>query len=360
MKQSFGPATIEAISEPWSDESPALMYVAIHGGKFRALASHIVQALHDSPMSRFGVCGLALMLSLCTISCSGKEGSGAAAPRLEVDADHWPLHVLALAQTTIHLVEQRGEPGYLTEIDVQLPDVNPPAVAAVTYQFYLPRVRKTLAVTYANSDVSISDEQMADMRRAGVAEMMQASIDATFAPQFNELPPPRYDFVPTPLFGTQIGMRDAWELARRAGLQRAHSITLKVGTKDSALPLLIWTFRGEHTLVDSKAVHINALTGALIDEDLINDITRAERDAQFAADQALIRAYFSRGRWSGGGWSAPGLTPDAAAVIDGGGQQEHGIYFDGLHDYTVETAADCAARGGNDGGQTSMGGNWCY
>ena len=307
--------------------------------------------------------GLGLALTICTASCSSRDSADTLPSRLEVDAQRWPLHVLALAQTTIHLVEQRAEPGYLTEIDVQLPDVNPPAVTAVHYQFYLPKSRKVLTVSYANSDVSISPEQMEEMRRAGVAEMMQASIDATFAPTFSELEPPRYGRVPTPLFATQIGLRDAYELARRAGLQRAHSVELKVGTKDPAVPLLIWTFRGEHTLEDSKAVHINALTGELIDEDRINATTRAERDAQFAADQALIRAFFARGRRSsgGGGWSAPALTPDAAAVIDGGNQQqEHGIYFDGLHDYTVEPAADCAARGGTDGGATSMGDNWCY
>ena len=361
MKQSLDPATIKAMSEPWSDDSPAVFYLATRGSGFSALSSRIVQALRGIPMSRLGVCGLAIMLSLCTTSCSGKEGSDAVPPRLEVDAEHWPLHVLALAQTTIHLVEKRGEPGYLTEIDVQLPQVNPPVVTAVHYHFYLPKSRKLLAVSYANFDVSIPPQQMEDAKRAGVADMMQASIDAAFLPQFSELEPPRYDRVPTPLFATQIGLRDAYELARRAGLKHADSITLKVGTKDPTVPLLMWTFNGEHTLADSKAVHINALTGALIDEDLITDITRAERDAQFAADMALIRAYFSRGRRNGGGWSAPGLTPDAAAVVDGGGgQQEHGIYFDGLHDYTVEPAADCAARGGNDGGATSMGGNWCY
>jgi hypothetical protein len=276
-----------------------------------------------------------------------------------VDAERWPTRVLELAQTTIHLVEQRGEPSYLTEIDIQLPDVNPPAVTSVTYQFYLPKARKGLAVTWANTDISIAAEQMEAAREAGVADIMKASVEATFAPQFTELPPPRYDFVPTPLFGTQVGLRDAYELARRAGLKRAHTVELKVGTKDPTVPLLIWTFRGDHTLVDSKAVNINALTGELIDEDRINATTRAERDAQFAADQALIRAFFSRR--SGGGWSAPALTPDAAAVIDGGGgQQEHGMYFDGLRDYTVEPPGACAARGGNDAGPTSMGGSFCY
>jgi hypothetical protein len=204
-----------------------------------------------------------------------------------------------------------------------------------------------------------SAEQMEAARAAGVADIMEASVEATFAPQFTELPPPRYDFVPTPLFGTQVGLRDAYELARRAGLKRAHTVELKVGTKDPTVPLLIWTFRGDHTLVDSKAVNINALTGELIDEDRINATTRAERDAQFAADQALIRAFFSR-RSGGGGWSAPALTPDAAAIIDGGGQQEHGMYFDGLRDYTVEPPGACAARGGNDAGPTSMGGSFCY
>ena len=175
-------------------------------------------------------------------------------------------------------------------------------MTAVTYLFYLPKARKGLAVTWANTDITIPADQLEAMRRAGVADMMQASIDATFAPQFNERPPPSHGFVPTPLFGVQVGMRDAYELARRAGLTRAHSIELKVGTKDPTVPLLIWTFRGDHTLVDSKAVN-----------------------------------------------------------IDGGGrQQEHGIYFDGLRDYTVGPASDCAARGGTNAGPSSMGGSFCY
>jgi hypothetical protein len=304
--------------------------------------------------------GLGIALALCAASCSSKDGAGAPTPRLEVDAERWPLRVLELAQSTIHLVEQRGEPSYLTEIDIQLPVVSPAPITSVTYQFYLPKAGKGLAVTWANTDISIPAEQMAAMREAGVADIMEASIEATFAPQFTELPRPSHGFVPTPLFGVEVGLRDAHELARRAGLKRAHTVELKVGTKDPTVPLLIWTFRGEHTLVDSQAVHINALTGELIDEDRINSTTRAERDAQFAADQALIRAFFARGS-GGGGWSAPALTPEAAAIIDGSGQQqEHGMYFDGLRDYTVEPPGACAARGGNDAGPTSMGGTFCF
>lgn len=312
-------------------------------------------------MARLAVCTLGLAFAIFAAGCSSEDAPEAGSPRLEVDDQRWPVRVLELAQTTIHLVAERGEPAYLTEIDVQLPDAATPAPAtAVTYQFYLPKARKGLSVTWGNTDLTLSAEQQEEMRRAGVLDMMKASIEATFAPRFNDRPPPSHGFVPTPLFGVQVGMRDAHELARRAGLIRAHSIELKVGTKDPTVPLLIWTFRGDHTLVDSKAVNIDALTGELIDEDRINATTRAERDAQYAADQAMIRAYFAQAR-GGSGWSAPSLTPDAAAVIDGGGrQQEHGIYFDGLRDYTVGPAADCAARGGTDAGPSSMGGNFCY
>jgi hypothetical protein len=313
-------------------------------------------------MSRLTVYGLALVLALGGASCSSKDAAGAGSTRLEVDDERWPVGVLELAQTTIHLVAKRGEPAYLTEIDVQLPDAATPApVTAVTYQFYLPKARKGLAVTWANTDITIPADQLEAMERAGVADMMKESIEATFEPKFTDLPPPSHGFVPTPLFGVQVGMRDAYELARRAGLKRAHTIELKVGTKDPTVPLLIWTFRGDHTLVDSKAVNIDALTGELIDEDRINATTRAERDAQYAADQAMIRAFFARARRGASGWSAPALTPEAAAIIDGGGgQREHGIYFDGLRDYTVGPASECAARGGNDAGPTSMGGSFCY
>lgn len=104
---------------------------------------------------------------------------------------------------------------------------------------------------------------------------------------------------------------------------------------------------------------MNALTGALVDEDDITAITRAERHAREDADMAMIRAFFARRGHSG--WTPPGLTPEAAAVVNGGtGQQQHGIYFDGLHDYTVGPAADCAARGGTNAGPSSFGGSFCY
>ena len=309
------------------------------------------------------VCRLCVVLLIALgIQACSKADEVASAPRLEVDADHWPLHVLELAQTAIELVKARGEPGYLTEIDIQLPDVNPPAVTAVTYQFYLPKARKGLWVSFANfNGVSLlpPPDQMEAARQAGVADVFEAAAAAAVAPTFTERPPPNYGYVPTPLLGVQVGLRDAHELARRGGLSRATGIKLKVSTKDPKLPLLIWTFDGPHTQADAKAVHVNALTGALVDEDNINATTRAERDAAYAADMAMIRAYFSGRRGSA---SPPGLTPEAAAVVDGGNapQEQHGIYFDGLHDYTVEPAADCAARGGTDAGSASFGGNFCY
>ena len=123
---------------------------------------------------------------------------------------------------------------------------------------------------------------------------------------------------------------------------------------------MLWTFAGQHTQVDAKEIHVNALTGALVDEDEINATTRAERDAAYAADMARIRAFFASRRARGGAVE-PSLTPEAAALVDGGARQrEHGIYFDGLRDYTVEPAADCAARDGTDAGSASCGGHCCY
>ena len=308
---------------------------------------------------------------LCTISailcgtllahaCS-RAGTAAVAPRLEVDAERWPVNTLELAQTAIALVKQRGEPGYLTEIDIQLPDVNPPAVTSVTYQFYLPKVRKGLNINYANfNDTSLlpPPDQMEAARQAGVADVFEAAAAAAVAPTFTERPPPNSGFVPTPLLGVQVGLRDAYELARRGGLTHATGIKLKTSAKDPQLPLLIWTFEGQHTQADAKAIHVNALTGALVDEDNINATTRAERDAAYAADMAMIRAFFAARRGGRSGVSPPGLAPEAAGIVNGGDepqqQQQHGIYFDGLHDYTVEPAADCAARGGTDAGSASV------
>ena len=304
-----------------------------------------------------------VLLAVLGIQACSRADDAAAAPTLEVDSDHWPTHVLELAQTTIALVQQRGEPAYLTEIDIQLPGVNQPPVTSVTYQFYQPKLAKLLGVNYANFEgVSLlpPPDQMEAARKAGVAEVFEAAAAAAVAPKFIDLGSPNSGYVPTPLLGVQIGLRDAYELARRGGLTSAYGIKLKVSDKDPKLPLLIWTFQGEHTQADAKAIHVNALTGALVDEDNINATTRAERDAQYAADMAMIRAYFAH-RSGRGGVAPPGLTPEAASVVNGGdAPQQHGMYFDGLHDYTVEPAADCAARGGTDGGSASFGGNFCY
>ena len=317
----------------------------------------------QTPTTRglYTVCAI-LIISLGVHACS-KPAPATAAPQLEVDADRWPSNTLELAQTAIAMVKQRGESAYLTEIDIQLPNVNPPPVTSVTYRFYLPEVRKRLDVIFANfngTSLLPPPDQMEAARRAGVAGVFEAAAAAALAPTIIEQPPPSSDFIPTPLLGVQVSLRDANKLARRGGLTRATGIKLKVSDKDPKLPLNIWTFEGPHTQIDAKAIHVNALTGALVDEDNINATTRAERDARYAADMAMIRAFFAAR--SGRNRVSPELTPEAASVVNGGGgaQAQHGIYFDGLRDYTVEPAADCAARGGTDAGRASFGGNFCY
>lgn len=309
---------------------------------------------------------VAILFVVFAVQSCSKPDASATAERLEVDADHWPVNTLELAQKAIALVQARGEPAYLMGIVIQLPDVNPPAVTSVTYQFYLPKARQRLDVNYANfdgTDLLPPPDQMEAAREAGVAEVFEAAAAAAVAPKFIEQSAPSHGYVPTPLMGVQVGLRDAYALARRAGLTRAFGVELKVSDKDPALPLLIWTFKGEHTQADAKAIHVNALTGALVDEDNINATTRAERDAAYAADMAMIRAFFAARRGGRGNVALPDLAPEAAGIVDGGDepqQQQHGIYFDGLRDYTVEPAADCAARGGTDAGSASFGGNFCY
>jgi hypothetical protein len=309
--------------------------------------------------------GAILIAALGLQSCAKSEPADTAA-RLEVDADHWPVNTLELAQTAIALVQERGEPAYLMGIAIQLPHDNQPPVTSVTYQFYLPQARKRLDVNYANFDgtnLLPPPDQMEAARQAGVAEVFEAAAAAAVAPKLIEQRPPNHGYVPTPLLGVQVGLRDAYALARRGGLTRAIGVELKVSDKDPQLPILIWTFKGEHTQADAKAIHVNALTGALVDEDNINATTRAERDAAYAADMAMIRAFFAARRGGRGNVPTPELAPEAAGVVDGRDepqQQQHGIYFDGLRDYTVEPAADCAARGGTDAGSASFGGNFCY
>lgn len=303
-----------------------------------------------------------LLLSLCAVSCSRSESSGDLDNlTLEVDADNWPLRVLELGQDTIRLVAERGETAYLTKISISLPDVNQTSGTSVSYEFYSPLKRNQLVVSYLNTDLSVSAEQMESARLAGVDQIMRDAQAAALAPQFNEYPMREGAYVPTPLPGAQLGLRDAWELARQEGMVRADRISLWISEKDPALPLLMWTFNGEHTRSDSQQINISAVSGEYIDEDRINALSRAERAAQLEEGLDSIRAFLRSGQRSRGSeWSSE-LTPAAAEVVnDGNDNTEHGYYFDGLHDYTLEPAADCAARGGYDGGAASFGGNYCY
>jgi hypothetical protein len=223
--------------------------------------------------------------------------------RLEVDAGHWPLRVLELAQATKQMVSKPNAPAYLAKIHINLPDVNPPVMTSVHYEFYFPATKKRISVGYAHTDVSLPEDQMEAARRAGVADVMKASMDAVFAPQTSELPPTNDGLAPTPLVSKPIALQDAYQLARRAGLTRAETIDLETNTKDPKAPVMMWTFHGQHTLADSKAVHIDALNGALIDEDQINATTRAEHDAEYAQYLATLRALVHP-RATGGGNSS--------------------------------------------------------
>lgn len=253
------------------------------------------------------------IIALVTISAligfavaSGAAGRDSS-PRLEVDAQHWPLQVLELGQRTTQMVSKPNEPAYLTRIHINLPDVNPPVVTSVHYDFYFPKTQKRISVGYANTDVSMPADQMEAARRAGVADIMKAAQEATFAPQTSALPPTNDGLAPTPLLSKPIALQDAYQLARRAGLTRAESIDLETNTKDPKTPVMMWTFHGQHTLADSKAIHIDALNGALIDEDQINATTRAERDAEYARYLATLRSLVHP-RANGGGSGATFCT----------------------------------------------------
>ncbi len=211
-------------------------------------------------------------------------------PRLEVDAQHWPLRIFELAETAKQIVGKGNEPNYLTRIHINLPDVNPPIVTSVFYEFYFPKTQKRISVGYTNTDVSLPADQMEAARRAGFEDIMKASIEASFAPQISELPLTDFKNILTPLLSKPIDLPEAYQLARRAGLTRAVSVDLETNTKDPKAPVMMWTFHGQHTLADSKAVHIDALKGTLIDEDNINATTRAERDAENAKYLAILRS----------------------------------------------------------------------
>jgi hypothetical protein len=236
-----------------------------------------------------------LMVLLCACSgdtqgqASARDPSDPATARLKVDAEHWPVDVMDLARKTIKLVQQRGEPGYLTQIDIQLPQKNEGTpLTAVFYTFYLPATHKGLRVSYANTDVSMPAEQMKMAQQAGVADVMRRAQEAVLMPKFEETVIAKGSAAPAPLPGAQITLRDAYALARRHGLTQADHVNLSVSTRNLKAPLVLWNFRGNHTREDSQGIHIDALTGELVDEDRINDLSRAERAAQLQkALQAL-------------------------------------------------------------------------
>ena len=235
-------------------------------------------------------------------------------PRLEVDGQHWPLRVFELAQTASQMVSKPNAPATLTKIHINLPDVNPPVTTSVHYEFYIPASKKRLSVGYANTDVSLPADQMEAARRAGVADVMQASMDAAFAPQISELPPTNGGIPLTPLLSQPMALQDAYQRARQAGLTRAVAIDLETNIKDPQAPVMMWTFHGQHTLADSKAVHIDALNGALIDEDQINATTRAERDAEYAQYLKLLRSLVhppARGGSNGSNYCTGGYVWDS-------------------------------------------------
>ena len=271
------------------------------------------------------------VLAMVLLACSkGPEGqasaasrSGPAPVRLEVDAEHWPVDVLGLARTTIELVQQRGEPGYLAQIDIQLPQKNESTpLTAVDYTFYFPRTRKRLSVSYVNTDVSMSAEQMKMAQQAGVAEVMKRAQEAVSKPQFTEITSVERSVARMPLPGAQISLRDAYARARRHGLTHADHVSLAVSTKDPDAPLVLWNFQGDHTQEDSQAIHIDALTGELVDEDRINDLSRAERNAKL---QKALEALQSLARSS----SADGLgSPGPAEVVCPSGYIHYGIGHD--------------------------------
>jgi hypothetical protein len=210
------------------------------------------------------------------------------------------------------MVEKRGEPAYLTKIDINLPEINAKALTDVSFTFYFPRTRKQLSVGYVNTDLSISTEQMEMARRARVADVMIKAQDAALAPQFSERAPPEHVFVPTPLLSSRIGLREAYQVARQGGLIRADHIDLKMNTKNPNAPLLIWSFTGTYTgRSDAQAIHVDALTGALIDEDRINTLTRAERNEQLQGALTALKTLVSRSSSSAGsasGYGGPGTT----------------------------------------------------
>lgn len=234
------------------------------------------------------------------VPACAKPGA-AAAPQLEVDADYWPLHVDRLEEATTRMVNKKDDPAYLINIHINLPPVNPPIVTSVFYEYYLPKAGKRISVGYARTDASLPPDQMEAARRAGVADVFKAAEEAAAAPQFVDLPPTNDARALTPLIVKPIALKDAHKLALRAGLQRADTIDLETNIKDPANPVMMWTFHGPHTLEDSKAVHIDALNGRLIDEDEINATTRAERDAEYAEYLADLRSLIHPPSGSGGG-----------------------------------------------------------
>ncbi|MFN0024154.1 MAG: hypothetical protein ACKVS5_09670 [Parvularculaceae bacterium] len=254
-----------------------------------ALAVAGMETSMHASLRTIGVAVASVTASIFFAACS-KASDVSTAPRLDVDSQYWPVDVDKLALATTQMISSDDEPAYLVKIYINLPPVNPPIITSVYYDYYLPKTGKRIRVGYAKTDASLPPDQMEAARRAGVADIFKAAEEAAAAPEIIDLPLSEDARALTPLLVKPMALKEAHQLAQRAGLQRAETIVLETNIKDPTKPVMMWTFRGPHTLADSKAIHIDALDGRLIDEDEINMKTRAERDADYAEYLAALRS----------------------------------------------------------------------
>jgi hypothetical protein len=110
-----------------------------------------------------------------------------------------------------------------------------------------------------------------------------------------------------------VGLRDAYARAQREGLKHADNVQLSFADKNHEQPLLMWSFTGQHTREDSQAIHIDAGTGAYIDEDRINDLSRAARAAQLEARLQDVKRAAAALRASAAGGSGMGGSSGSAS-----------------------------------------------
>ncbi|MCC7052749.1 MAG: hypothetical protein IT355_05740 [Gemmatimonadaceae bacterium] len=206
-------------------------------------------------------------------------GCRAAPEHLSYDDDGVAHDVLALIPFNTKWAQGRIRDAVLYRIELRTDAAGERPPTDVLYSFYAPR---RIAVLTATSDPEVP--------WAGAEPL--------------ELPDGRP--VPMPLPPVKIDFREAWRLARAAGITRVTSAVLEVNQRN-AMPIVAWSFTGQMADIRERGVYLDALTGARLYPHTLFD-----PPTTIGQVEAAISTY--RGALRGDAAQDPRCPPHAVAV----------------------------------------------